>query len=142
GVAAVAGLVTDAGPDAVWRTLVAAGVFLPFVMIAEVGFIGMDVVSLRLLYGEHGRQVPWRVWLRSALMAYGIMIFLPAGRAGGAVMRAASLAPYIGGARAAAGGTFLQGVTLWGNTLISVPCYAAVALASGPSSSLALLVAG
>jgi len=58
------------------------------------------------------------------------------------VMRAANLAPYIGGPRAAAGATLLQGVTLWGNTLISIPCYAAVAFASGPTSGLALFVAG
>jgi hypothetical protein len=142
GVAAVVGLVVDAGPDAVWNTLLRAGVWLPLVMLCEVGFVGMDVVSLRLMYGVRGREVPARVWLRSGMMAYGIMILLPAGRAGGEVMRAASLAPYIGGPRAAAGATLLQGVTLWGNTLISIPCYAAVALSSGPSSTLALLVAG
>jgi hypothetical protein len=142
GVGAVVGLVYDAGPDAVWNTLVRAGMFLPIVMLAEVGFVGMDVVSLRLMYGERAKAVPASVWLRSAMMAYGIMILLPAGRAGGEVMRAANLAPYIGGPRAAAGATLLQGVTLWGNTLISIPCYAAVALASGPTSALALLVAG
>ncbi|HJL16037.1 MAG TPA: lysylphosphatidylglycerol synthase domain-containing protein [Sandaracinaceae bacterium LLY-WYZ-13_1] len=142
GVGAVVWLVFDVGPDAVWTALVGAGVFLPFVMLFEIGFVGMDVVSLRLMYGARARSVPGRVWLRSAMMAYGIMILLPAGRAGGEVMRAANLAPYIGGPRAAAGAALLQGVTLWGNTLISIPCYAAVAYASGPTSVLALLVAG
>jgi hypothetical protein len=142
GVAAVIGLVLDAGADAVWNTLVRAGVWLPLVMLCEIGFVGMDVVSLRLMYGARGSQVPARVWLRSGMMAYGIMILLPAGRAGGEVMRAASLAPYIGGPRAAAGATLLQGVTLWGNTLISIPCYAAVALSAGPTEPLALFVAG
>lgn len=142
GVGAVVGLVYDAGPDAVWSTLVGAGVWLPVVMLFEAGFAAMDVAALRLMYGERGKQVPASVWLRSGMMAYGIMILLPAGRAGGEVMRAASLSPYIGGARAAAGATLLQGVTLWGNTLISIPCYAAVALASGPAQPLALLVAG
>lgn len=142
GIGAVVGLVVDAGADAVWGTLVRAGMFLPLVMLGEIGFVGVDVLSLRLMYGERGRCVPARVWLRSALMAYGIMILLPAGRAGGEVIRAANLAPYIGGPRAAAGATLLQGVTLWGNTLISIPCYLAVAWASGPTSGLALLVAG
>ena len=36
----------------------------------------------------------------------------------------------------------LQGVTLWGNTLISIPCYIAVALSVGPTDTLALLVGG
>lgn len=142
GLGAVVGLVVDAGPDAVWNTLVRAGVWLPLVMLCELGFVSMDVVSLRLMYGERGRRVPAAVWLRSGLMAYGIMVLLPAGRAGGEVMRAASMAPYIGGARAAAGATVLQGVTLWGNTLISIPCYLAVAFVSGPTELLALLVAG
>jgi hypothetical protein len=142
GVAAVVGLVYDAGPDAVWDALVRAGIWLPVVMACEIGFVAMDVVSLRLMYGPQAKHVPASVWLRSGMMAYGIMILLPAGRAGGEVMRAASLAPYIGGARAAAGATLLQGVTLWGNTLVSVPCYAAVALAASPTSTLALLVAG
>lgn len=142
GVGAVVGLVYDAGPEAVWSTIVHAGVWLPLVLAGEIGFAAMDVLALRLMYGARGAHVPARVWLRSGMMAYGIMILLPAGRAGGEVMRAASLAPYIGGPRAAAGATLLQGVTLWGNTLISIPCYAAVAIASGPTSTLALFVAG
>lgn len=142
GVGGLVYLVHDAGPEAVWTTLLGAGVFIPFIMLCEIGFVGMDVVSLRLMFGERARGVPLTVWLRSAMMAYGIMILLPAGRAGGEVMRAANLAPYIGGARAAAGAALLQGVTLWGNTLISIPCYLAVAAASGPTSTLALLVAG
>jgi hypothetical protein len=142
GVAAVVGLVYDAGPEKVWNTLVHASVWLPLVALFEIGFVGMDVVSLRLMYGERARNVPMSVWLRSALMAYGVMILLPAGRAGGEVVRAANLAPYVGGPRAAAGATLLQGVTLWGNTLISIPCYIAVAFASGPGSPLGLLAAG
>lgn len=142
GVSAVVGLVYDAGPDAVWAALVGAGIFLPLVMLGEVGFAAMDVVALRLMYGERARHVPLRVWLRSAMMAYGIMVLLPAGRAGGEVMRAASLTPYLGGPRAAAGATLLQGVTLWGNTLVSIPCYIAVSMASNPTSGLALFVLG
>ncbi|MGE0790171.1 MAG: lysylphosphatidylglycerol synthase domain-containing protein [Sandaracinaceae bacterium] len=142
GVGAVVALVMDAGPAAVWATLLAAGAFLPLVALGEVGFIGMDVISLRLMFGEHAKKVPLAVWLRSAMMAYGIMILLPAGRAGGEVARAAGLATYVGGARAAAGAAVLQGVTLWGNTLISIPCWIAVAMVAGAGSSLGLLVLG
>src|SRR5688500_16229110 len=107
GIGAVVGLVYDAGADAVWNTLVHAGVWLLLGMLLEIGCIGMDVVSLRLMYGRHARGVPASTWIRSALMAYGVMILLPAGRAGGEVIRAATLAPHIGGARAAAGATLL-----------------------------------
>ena len=142
GVGAVVWLINDAGPEKVWSTLVRAGAWLPLVVACEIGFAAMDVVALRLIYGKKGAGVPTSVWLRSGMMAYGIMILLPAGRAGGEVMRAATLAPYIGGPRATAGATLLQGVTLWGNTLISIPCYVAVGLTSGWSSTLALFVAG
>lgn len=142
GIGAVVGLVYDAGPAAVWATIRQAGVWLPAVIAFEIGFVAMDAVALRIMYRERGASVPFRVWIRSGMMAYGIMILLPAGRAGGEIMRAANLSPYIGGARAAAGATLLQGATLWGNTLISIPCYAAVALTSGPTSTLALFVAG
>lgn len=142
GIGAVVFLVHDAGPAMVWRTLASAAIFLPFIALGEIGFVGMDVVSLRLMYGEHAKRVPMLVWLRSAMMAYGIMILLPAGRAGGEVMRAANLAPYVGGPRAAAGATVLQGVTLFGNTLISIPCYVAVAMEAGPFDLLAILVLG
>lgn len=142
GIGAVVYLVHDAGPELVSRTLIAAAVFLPFIALGEIGFVGMDVVSLRMMFGEHAKRVPFLVWLRSAMMAYGIMVLLPAGRAGGEVVRAANLAPYVGGARAAAGATVLQGVTLFGNAVISIPCYVAVALASGPFDVLGLFVAG
>jgi len=142
GIGAVVYLVRDAGPDVVWRTLTVAAVYLPFVALGEIGFVSMDVVSLRLMFGDHAQKVPSSAWLRSAMMAYGIMILLPAGRAGGEVMRAASLAPYVGGPRAAAGAAVLQGVTLFGNTFISIPCYVAVAMVSDWTNVLALLVLG
>ena len=142
GVGAVVMLVREAGPQLVWRTLLAAAPFLPFIALGEIGFVGMDVVALRLMYRERGKSVPPLVWLRSAILAYGIMVLLPAGRAGGEMMRAASLAPYVGGPRAAAAAAVLQGVTLFGNTVISVPCFVAVALASSFGNPLALLVAG
>jgi hypothetical protein len=142
GVAAVVYLVMDVGPGKVWRTLIAAGVWVPLIAFFEIVMVSMDVLSLRMIFGERAREIPTGVWLRSAVMAYGVMILLPAGRAGGEVIRAASLGPYVGGARAAAAATLLQGVTLWGNTLISIPCYIACATASGPFSALSLLVLG
>lgn len=142
GVTAVVYLIHDTGPATIWRTLVAAGAFVPIAMACELGFVSMDVVSLRIMFGEHAKKIPALVWLRSAMMAYGVMALLPAGRAGGEVVRAAALSPYVGAPRAAAGAAVLQGVTLWANTLISIPCYIAVALVSGPFSILSLLVLG
>ncbi len=141
GVIAIVGLVTDAGPAAVGAVLKRAAIYLPLVVVCELGFVGVDIFSLRYLYGERARGVPIRVWLRSAIVAYGVMIFLPAGRTGAEVVRAANLAPHVGVPRAAAAATALQGSVLLGNTLVSLVCYVAV-LAAAPSSMLGWLVVG
>src|SRR5690606_22348107 len=52
GVGAVVWLIQDAGPDAVWSTLVRAGAWLPVVVACEIGFAAMDVLALRLIYGK------------------------------------------------------------------------------------------
>lgn len=139
GLSAIVLLVREAGPRAVLDTLVGAGVWLPVVLALEIAWSTMDVVALRALLGPPAKKVPVAVWTRSAMMAYGIMILLPGGRAGGEVARAASLAPYVGGARSAAVGTRLQAVTLLANTLISIPCFIAVWW-GGPGSALAWMV--
>lgn len=142
GVGAVVGLVLDTGPDEVLATLLRSARWLPLVLALEAAWISFDVIAIRLLLGESARSVPLRVWARSAVVAYGVMVLLPAGRAGAEVARAAQLAPYVGGARAAALATRLQGATLFGNTLISIPCYVAVALADNAHSPLGYAVLG
>lgn len=141
GAGAIVLLVRDAGPDQVLATLLGAGVWLPVILLLEAAWMAMDVVALRLLYGEPAQRVPMVAWLRSAMMAYGIMVLLPGGRAGGEVARAAVLAPHVGGAQAAAVATRLQAATLLANTLISIPCFVAVWLGS-PGDVLAWMVLG
>ncbi|MBX7193035.1 MAG: flippase-like domain-containing protein [Sandaracinaceae bacterium] len=145
GLAAIVYVVNDAGPAHVWATLVGAGVFVPLIVLLEGAFMSMDVLSLRSLIGAPARDVPLSVWVRSGLMAYAIMVLFPGGRAAGEVVRATQLAPYTGGAKAAAYGTRLQAATMLGNTIISVPaalaCFWAQAQA-GTSSALPWLVLG
>lgn len=130
GVTAVVLLVREAGPDRVLATLLQAGPWLPVILLLECAFMGMDVVALRGLLGRLGKGVPLAVWVRTALLQYGVMVLLPAGRAGGEVARAAGLSPYVGGgARAAAAATRLQAATMFGNSIISIPCAVGVALA-------------
>lgn len=142
GVTAVVLLIRAAGPEAVLDTLLRAGVWLPVIVALEIGFIAMDVLALRSLAGRRAADVPRATWARSALLAYGIMVLLPAGRAGGEIARAASLGTHIGGARAVAMATRLQAATLLANAIISIPCWAAVALASHVLEPLAWLVLG
>lgn len=141
GVAAIVYVVHDAGPEHVWATLVGAGAFVPLIVLLEATFMSMDVFSLRALIGEPARAVPVAVWVRSGLMAYAIMILFPGGRAAGEVVRATQLAPYTGGARAAAYGTRLQAATMLGNTVISIPC-AIACFVGGEGDALPWLVLG
>lgn len=141
GIGAIVLLVRDAGPAAVLDTLLSAGVWLPVILALEVGWMTMDVVALRSLLGTPAAKVPMAAWVRSAMLAYGIMILLPGGRAGGEVARAHTLAPFVGGPRSAAVGTRLQSVTLLANTIISIPCFAAVWWGS-PGEVLAWMVLG
>jgi hypothetical protein len=140
GVATVVYVVREAGPEQVLATLLAAGVYVPMVVALEAAFMGMDILSLRSLIGDEARAVPMSVWLRSGLMAYGIMILFPGGRAAGEVVRATQLAPYVGGARAAAFGARLQAVTLLGNTAISIPSAVACFVVGGADDALPWLV--
>ena len=143
GLSAVVYVVNEAGPEHVWNTLVAAGVFVPVILVLEALFMSMDVLSLRALIGAPAKNVPALVWFRSGLTAYAIMILLPGGRAAGEVARAAQLGPYLGGgAKAAAYATRLQAVTLLGNTTISIPCAIACFIAAGASEALPWFVLG
>jgi hypothetical protein len=140
GVAAVVYVVRQAGPERVLDTLLAAGVYVPVVIVLEAAFMAMDVVSLRYLIGADARSVPLSVWARSGMTAYGIMILFPGGRAAGEVVRATQLAPYVGGAKAAAFGARLQAATLLGNTMISIPSAIACFVAGEPDDVLPWLV--
>lgn len=142
GVTAVVALVEEAGPDQVLHTLLESAVFLPLILALEIGFMSMDVLALRSFLGERGANVPFLVWLRTAMVAYGVMILLPAGRAGGEVARAAGLSPYVGASHAAALATRLQAATLMGNTMISIPAWIAVGMAVDFGTPLAWMVLG
>lgn len=142
GIGTVVLLVRQEGPERVWQTLVGAAAWMPAIFALEIAFMGMDTIALRGLFGERGRVVPPAVWIRTALLQYGVMQLLPAGRAGGEVARAAGLAPYVGSARAAAMATRLQATTLLANSVISVPCWLAVAYSVGAASALGFAVLG
>ena len=142
GLAAIVYVVNDAGPAHVWATLVGAGVFVPVIVLLEAAFMSMDVLSLRSLIGAPARDVPLAVWVRSGLMAYAIMVLFPGGRAAGEVVRATQLAPYTGGAKAAAYGTRLQAATMLGNTFILIPAVIACFWASDGEGALPWLVLG
>ncbi len=137
GVTAVGLLIRETGPEKIGATILGAGALLPLIALLEAAWISMDTFAVRAVLGEHGKAAPWKLYLRSGLVAYSIMVLLPAGRPGGEVARAALLGPHVGAARAGAAAARIFGVTLFANTLISVPCFFAIASVVGVKSSLA-----
>src|SRR6185312_7282153 len=94
--------------------------FLPFLVVLEASWLGMDILVLRALLGERARGVPWSVWIQSQLTAYPVTILFPAGRATAEVTRATLLAPYLGAPATGLGAILLQGAGLLATGLIGL----------------------
>ncbi len=135
-------LIRAAGAGRVGTVLLQAGAWLPLVVALELYQAASDFGSLRAILGDDWRKVPARTWLRSSLIAYAMMILVPAGRAAGEVARAALLSRTLGAARAATTSTQLQAAYLSANGLLSLLELGFVATFFGPRSTLALLLVG
>jgi hypothetical protein len=142
GIVAVTLLIRNTGPRKVAAVLLGAGPYLPLTILLEGLWISMDTFAVRAMLGEHGKKAPAKLYLRSGLVAFSIMVFLPAGRAGGEVARATMLGPVVGSARAGAAAARINGVALLANALISIPCFFAIAAVVGASDKLSLAVLG
>jgi hypothetical protein len=134
-------LVFDSGPKQIYSVLRGTSVYLPWILLLEVAWISFDTVALAQMYGPQRRLVPARAWIHSALVSYTMMILLPAGRAGGEVARASMLSRWAGSV-AVQRSTQLQAAVLLGNSVISIPCAVAVAVAVGPGHILTWLTVG
>jgi uncharacterized membrane protein YbhN (UPF0104 family) len=142
GLAVVAYLIHNAGPERVAGVLWRAGRWLPLILALEVVQLGCDVVALRTILREHAKRIPGATWLRTTVVSYAMMILVPAGRAAGEVARAAMFSRYVGAPRAATTSTALQAGYLAANGILSIAAFVAVSSRVGPQSPLALLLAG
>jgi uncharacterized membrane protein YbhN (UPF0104 family) len=138
----VAWLVRDAGPDRVARVLAQAWRWIPLLVALEGAQAFGDFVGLRLILRERWGHVPASTWVRSGLIAYAMMVLLPAGRAAGEVTRATLLSRHIGTPRAATASTLLQAAYLSANGVLSLAACLVVATSFGRGSVLAVLLAG
>jgi hypothetical protein len=142
GLAVVAYLVRDVGPGRVLGVLWQAGPWLPLILALELLQLACDFLALRTILAERWTAVPMPAVLRSGMLAYAMMVLLPAGRAAGEITRATILSKHVGVARAAATSLRLQAAYLSANGVASAVAYAVVALRFGFGSTLALLLAG
>lgn len=142
GLGVVVVLVRSAGADRVARVLVEAGPWLPLVVALELYQAFSDFLSLRFILGKDWTKVPPRTWLRSSVLAYALMVLVPAGRAAGEVTRATLLASALGAPRAATTSTQMQAAYLAANGLLSLIEMVVVGLLFGFGSTLAWLLFG
>jgi hypothetical protein len=146
-VAAAAGLgcvyylIRRSGPADVWAALTRAPGLFPVVVLCEAGIATCEIYALYLLYGPSRSKVPPLELVRTGLICYAVMALVPFGRAVSEATRAALLAKYVGGPKAAAEATRMQGVTLIGNAVISVPIALGALAVLGPSWLPALVTA-
>jgi hypothetical protein len=143
GLALVAYLVRDAGPERVLDVLWASGSWLPVILALELVQLACDVLALRSILGAAAwSAIPVPSLVRSSATAYSMMVLLPAGRAAGEVTRATILSRFIGVPRAASASTKLQAAYLSANGVLSLAAWGVVSSRFGLTSPLALLLLG
>jgi hypothetical protein len=140
GLALVAYLVREAGPDRIVRVLWRARSWLPFAVALELLQLGSDFFTLRTLLRDRKSDVPAATWVRSSAIAYAMMILVPAGRAAGEVTRATLVARHVGAARAATASAQLQSAYVFAIALWSAIECVVVAARFGLRAPLALLL--
>jgi hypothetical protein len=140
GAAALALLIRHAGVDRIGEAVAAAAPIMPVVILLEGLRIGTEAWGTRLLYGEAAKRVPLGVLLHAHLASYAPNLVLPAGRLAAEALRAAWLAPWVGGATAAAAASAKQAISLMGTFILSIPIVP-VAFAQWGSSGMAIAIA-
>jgi hypothetical protein len=142
GLAIVAYLVRDSGPEKVASVLLQAGRWVPLVFALEVVQLSSDFFALRSILGERRKDIPAGTWVRAMAVAYAMMSLLPAGRVAGEITRGTLFAKYVGAPRAATTGTQMQAAYLTANAILSLVAWSVVAHRFGVDALLALLLAG
>lgn len=141
GLMALGWILNELGWGHVAAVLRETAAWFPVIILLEAAWISFDSIALWQLYGPDATKIPFRTWLRSAMVAYPIMVVLPAGRAGGEVARASMFYRHVRG-EAVSQATQLQAAVLIANAVICIPCFIALASAVGATHPLALLLAG
>ncbi|MGC4123024.1 MAG: hypothetical protein QM765_52325 [Myxococcales bacterium] len=140
GIATVAALVYHVGPAELWSVLAWSWPIVPAVVVLDLAWFSLEGVALLLFYGPARKNIPMRVWIHALTTHYSTMVVLPVGRVGAEAVRATMLAPYVGGAKTAAGAAQMQVMVLIANAVLCVPSFIAAASLGGWKGSLAVLV--
>lgn len=139
GLFAIGILVRELGVDAVLETLVQAGVWLPLILLLDIGWMAVESGAALNLYGPKAKAVRLQDWLRAVFVHYATFVVVPVGRASAEVARAGVLSPRVGKTRAAAGAAVMQSLTLTANSMVSAVCFIALMTTSKHQAASALM---
>lgn len=139
GAVALVVLVRHAGVDRLKEAVAAAAPVMPFVILLEGVRIGTESWGTNLLYGPAAKRLPLGVLLHAHLASYAPNLVLPAGRLASEALRASWLAPWVGGATAAAAASAKQSISLMSTFLLSLPIIP-VAFAEWGASGMAIAI--
>lgn len=140
GIFTVAGLIWHVGPAELWAVLAWSWPIIPAVVVLDLAWFSLEGIALLLFYGPEREKIPMRVWVHALTTHYSTMVVLPVGRVGAEAVRATLLAPYVGGAKTAAGAAQMQVMVLVANAVMCVPAFVAAVQLGGWKGSLAVLV--
>ncbi len=134
-------LVKQAGARQVGEVLAQAAPWLVPILALESAFLVCETLAIRGLIGKTSQKVPRAAWVRSATLAYALMVLLPAGRAAGEVARATELSHYVEKGKATFAGARLGGASLLAISAMSAIAAPIARFWGEPGSSFAALLA-
>jgi hypothetical protein len=143
GIGFIAYLVEKAGPKKVLDALVAAGPYIPLIILFEAVILATDTAAFAAILGpERRKAISGKGWIRSSCVSFICLALLPAGRTASEVARAAVVAQYTGAFRSAAAGAELQAAALIADGLISGAVAIGVLAMVGTQGELAWMLGG
>jgi hypothetical protein len=131
GAGAAALLIRGVGASQLLAILQRSAPWVPLLLAIEAARIGCEVATTAILSRRVRERVPAGELLRIHLTGYAASVFLPAGRAVCEAIKAAALAPRVGGAHAAALGATSQSLALLGGVIIGTLGVVAAYLTAG-----------
>ncbi len=134
GLALIAWLVRSAGPRHVLDAIRETRSYWIAIVLLEAVYTAAETVGASIMLGPARRRVPMAMWVVSTARAYASQILLPAGRAVGEALRAATLSRAVGGGAAAVISVRVHARVLLGNAVMSL---IAATVARGVSMGLA-----
>ncbi|MGA2451520.1 MAG: lysylphosphatidylglycerol synthase domain-containing protein [Polyangiaceae bacterium] len=139
GVLALVLLVRGVGVVKFFAVVATSAPWLPALFALEAVRLGTEIAMTCTVTRAVRERVPLSDLLRIHVVAFGVSLVLPAGRATAEATRAAMLSPFVGAVDASAIAFCNQSMVLLGGALIAIPCLASALWMTGLSPLVATI---